>query len=88
MARKLSQKIEGREVILGTRQSRNHASLSPCAFGVAGESGLPGQTNRGSTANLNSMFVKCAGGEVAVDFLNSDFVLLQIEWAHICEEFV
>jgi hypothetical protein len=38
----------------GTRQSRNHASLSPCASGTLGESDWPGQTNGGSTANLSN----------------------------------
>jgi hypothetical protein len=38
----------------GTRQSRNYASLSPCASGTPGESGWPGQTNGASTANLSN----------------------------------
>ncbi len=47
-------KIEGREVLLWVRQSRSHASLSPCASGIPGESGWPGRTNGGSTANLSN----------------------------------
>jgi hypothetical protein len=47
-------KIEGREVILGTRQSRNHVSLSPCASGMPGESAWPGRTNGGSTEKLSN----------------------------------
>jgi hypothetical protein len=38
----------------GTRQSRNHASLSPCASGTPGGSGWPGRINGGSTANLSN----------------------------------
>jgi hypothetical protein len=37
----------------GTRQSKNHASLSACASGTPGESGWPARTNGGSTANLS-----------------------------------
>ena len=54
-------KVEGREVLLwdakcccGTRQSRNHASLFPCASGTLGESGWAARINGGSTANLSS----------------------------------
>jgi hypothetical protein len=47
-----SLKIEGREVLRGTQQLRNHASLFPYAFGMPGESDWPGRTNGGSTANL------------------------------------
>jgi hypothetical protein len=38
----------------GTRQSRNHASLSPCASGTPGENGWPGRINGGSTANRSN----------------------------------
>ena len=37
----------------GTRQSRNHASLFPCAFGMPGESAWLDRINGGSTANLS-----------------------------------
>ena len=54
MARKLPQNHGNAKCFCGTRQSRNHASLFPCASGTPGESGWPGQTNGGSTANLSN----------------------------------
>jgi hypothetical protein len=45
-------KIEGREVLLWDAAIEDRASLSPCASGTLGESGWPGRTNGGSTANL------------------------------------
>ena len=38
----------------GTLQSKNHASLSPCAFGMPGESAWPGRSSGGSTANRSN----------------------------------
>ena len=54
MAPKLPQNHGNAKCFCGTRQSRNHASLFPCASGTPGESGWPGRTNGGSTANLSN----------------------------------
>jgi hypothetical protein len=53
MARKLPQKLRAAKFCCGTRRSRNHASLSPCAFGMPGESAWPDRINGGSTGNLS-----------------------------------
>ena len=50
---KTASKSRKTKCFCGTRQSRNHASLSPCVSGTPGESGWPGRINGGSTANLS-----------------------------------
>ena len=51
---KIASKSLKTKCFCGTRQSRNHASLSPCVSGTPGENGWPAQTNGGSTANLSN----------------------------------
>jgi hypothetical protein len=50
---KTASKSMAAKCFCGMRQSRNHASLSPCVSGMPGESGWPGRTSGGSTANFS-----------------------------------
>ena len=51
---KTASKSRAAKCFYGRWQSRNHASLSPCAFGMPGESAWPGQSSDGSTASRSN----------------------------------